>query len=136
MLVLAALPAFCGVKVGDVAPPLHLQRLIPDQPVDTSLDALKGKAVVLEFWATHCGPCVEAIPHLNELVDQFAGRIQFVSVTAEDPPLAQLPRAKSHKSAISRTAVHASHVFSIRHLRPSRIVTNSCLSISPHLTSI
>lgn len=28
---------------------------------------LKGKAVILDFWATYCPPCLEEIPHLNEL---------------------------------------------------------------------
>jgi uncharacterized protein (TIGR03435 family) len=86
LFLLAAVPAFCGVKAGDTAPPLHLQSLIPDAPVEASLEALKGKPVVLEFWATWCGPCVDAIPHLNELVDQFASKgVQFISVTDEDP---------------------------------------------------
>jgi uncharacterized protein (TIGR03435 family) len=90
ILLLAAAPVFGGVKVGDAAPPIHLQALIPDRPVDTSLNALKGKAVVLEFWATWCAPCLDAIPHLNELVDRFAGKgIQFISVTDEDPAVVE-----------------------------------------------
>ena len=41
--------------------------------------------MVLEFWATWCAPCIEQIPHLNELVAKFAGRpIQFISITDED----------------------------------------------------
>lgn len=45
---------------------------------------LKGKAVVLEFWATWCDPCVESIAHLNELADKFSGHpVSFISVTQE-----------------------------------------------------
>jgi thiol-disulfide isomerase/thioredoxin len=43
-----------------------------------------GRATVLEFWATWCPPCREAIPHLNELADQFKDSpIDFLSLTPE-----------------------------------------------------
>ena len=84
VFLLALAPAFCAVKVGDPAPPMKLDSLIGDQPVAAALDGLKGKVLVLEFWATWCGPCVDAIPHLNELMEKFAGRIEFVSVTDEE----------------------------------------------------
>jgi uncharacterized protein (TIGR03435 family) len=83
---LALTSAFGAVKVGDPAPPIILDSLLAGRtPESVTLEALKGKAIVIEFWATWCGPCVDAIPHLNELVDKFAGRpIEFLSVTAEN----------------------------------------------------
>jgi thiol-disulfide isomerase/thioredoxin len=38
----------------------------------TGEDPFKGKTVDLEFWSTCCGPCIKAIPHLNELAEEFA----------------------------------------------------------------
>lgn len=35
------------------------------------IEDLKGKVVVLDFWATYCPPCLEEIPHLNELQTKY-----------------------------------------------------------------
>ena len=45
---------------------------------------LKGKVVVVEFWATWCAPCIASIPHLNELAERFKDKeVVFISLTDE-----------------------------------------------------
>jgi uncharacterized protein (TIGR03435 family) len=73
-------------KPGEAPPPLGLETLL-QAPAGTqaSWAALKGKVVVLEFWATWCGPCIGAIPHLNELADKFKDEpVQFIAITDQD----------------------------------------------------
>ena len=50
-----------------------------------SLKDLRGKVVVLDFWATYCTPCLEEIPHLNELQTKYgADNLQIVGLHAGD----------------------------------------------------
>ncbi len=45
---------------------------------------VKGKPLVIEFWATWCGPCHRLFPHLNQLTEDLKETdIQFVAVTNE-----------------------------------------------------
>ncbi len=44
--------------------------LFNDKP--EKLGDYKGKVVVLDFWATYCPPCLEEIPHLNQLQNKYA----------------------------------------------------------------
>lgn len=74
------------LKAGDAAPPFSMEELLqaPDN-FDGKLESLRGKVIVLEFWATWCGPCREAIPHLNQLVEKYRQKpVQFISITDEE----------------------------------------------------
>jgi thiol-disulfide isomerase/thioredoxin len=56
------------LNVGDAAPKLQTGKWIQGEPVK---EFQKGKAYIVEFWATWCGPCKFAIPHLNEIHSRF-----------------------------------------------------------------
>lgn len=59
-----------GVQVGNLAPDFQFLAL-DQQPV--SLGDLRGKPVVLNFWATWCHPCVFEMPFLQEIHDEYSG---------------------------------------------------------------
>ena len=43
----------------------------------------KDKVVVVDFWATWCGPCVASIPHMNDLADKYRDDVLCVGVSNE-----------------------------------------------------
>jgi thiol-disulfide isomerase/thioredoxin len=65
---LAAEPKAPTLKVGDRAPALQTGKWVQGDPVK---EFAKGKAYIVEFWATWCGPCRVSIPHLNEIHEKF-----------------------------------------------------------------
>jgi thiol-disulfide isomerase/thioredoxin len=67
---------------------LRLQSL-DGKPV--SPESLRGKVMVVDFWATWCGPCIAEIPEFNELQKKFGGRgVEVMGVTLASGPPAEV----------------------------------------------
>jgi thiol-disulfide isomerase/thioredoxin len=76
--VLAMLTTIAGAES---APKLSLKDL---SGRTQKLSALRGKAVVLNFWATWCEPCQDELPRLTRLAQSYAGKnVRFVAVSID-----------------------------------------------------
>lgn len=66
-----------GTAIGQLAPDLTLQRLDGEK---ISISQLRGKKVLLNFWASWCAPCRMEKPDLQKLYDDYQGRIEVLAV--------------------------------------------------------
>ena len=73
-----------GVKVGQKAPDLTIQTVNGKGKVN--LDKLAGKVVLVDFWATWCGPCKESFPNLQEIAKRHQGEVEVVGVSGDEEP--------------------------------------------------
>jgi peroxiredoxin len=84
-----------GCASNGLAPVGNVQQPAPDFSLSTlsgdqmALSTLKGKVIVLDFWATWCEPCVQGLPHLQSMAanTDFAQRgLTVLAVNEEEKP--------------------------------------------------
>ena len=83
-------PAYLRVKHFAEDPELALHKMAPAFEVTAldgskfNLDAMGGRVVLVDFWATWCGPCNEELPELKRIAKTFAGQpLVMISVSLD-----------------------------------------------------
>lgn len=71
------------LKVGDTAPPIKAEGWVNGDP--TGGEDLKGRVIVVDAWATWCGPCRQQAPHIVEMYQKFKDQnVLFIGLTTDD----------------------------------------------------
>src|SRR6185312_10987349 len=71
-------PALKPLSIGDTVPDITLTNVYNYPSSTIKLSDLKGKLVILDFWSTWCGSCIEAMPESEKLQNGFGNKIQII----------------------------------------------------------
>jgi thiol-disulfide isomerase/thioredoxin len=82
------------LKVGDKAPAIEVDKFIKGEEVKSFE---KGRVYVVEFWATWCGPCKEAIPHLTAMQKKHKD-VLFIGVASSEKKPAEGEKDKREEN--------------------------------------
>ena len=86
-----------AIKVGDLLPELNTFGLEGSLPTD-----LKGKVVVLDFWASWCGPCKESFPVMNDLQKKYGKKgLVILAVNVDEKAEAMKDFLKEHPASFT-----------------------------------
>jgi cytochrome c biogenesis protein CcmG/thiol:disulfide interchange protein DsbE len=136
-LAVAVLGLALSASAGEPAPSLDLHDL---KGAAHKLEEYRGKAVVLNFWATWCVPCGVEMPLLNEMQARYKGRIVFIAASIDDDDM--LPQVKSfmqkHKAYALTVMMGASletlSTFRMKQVMPGTVFIDSTGNIVDRLS--
>lgn len=74
-------PKVRNLKVGDRVPEIQISKIIRDIKPAAKISDFRNQLLILDFWDTFCGSCIEALPKLDSLQKQFGNKIKILPVS-------------------------------------------------------
>lgn len=74
-------PKIQSLKVGDQVPDILISKIIRDNKASAKISDFKDKLLILDFFDTFCGSCIEALPKLDSLQKQFGNKVKILPVS-------------------------------------------------------
>lgn len=104
------------------APDINLQTIDGKQ---FSLKSLRGKYVVLDFWASWCPDCRKDSPYIMSLYEKFAPKgVEFVGVSFDT-------KAEAWKNGVEKLGIKYTQVSDMKHMRESAVAQTYCVKWIP-----
>lgn len=72
-----------ALKIGDQVPDVTVNGVLNSGSNPVHISDFKGKLLILDFWATSCASCIEAMPGLQALQQEFGDKLQILPVSYE-----------------------------------------------------
>jgi len=73
-------------RIGEMLPDFGASKIINSNDSTIRLSALSDRLLIIDFWATTCGTCVEALPKMAALQKEFGNQITVMPVTEQPEP--------------------------------------------------
>jgi thiol-disulfide isomerase/thioredoxin len=96
--------------IGSKAPELQIAKFVKGDSVG---DFEEGQVYVVEFWATWCGPCIKAFPHLSKLQEEHGENVQFIGVNVWEGVEDQTERMEKIEAFVEKQGDRMSYTVAV-----------------------
>ena len=122
MLVASLCTMSAALRVGDTLPDLASFNLEGNLP-----ETLKGKILVVDFWASWCLPCAESFPIMDELQKKYGERVVFIGVNVDQKAAKMQAFLKKHP--VSFTVVRDANQKLVEVVEPEAMPTSFIIDV-------